>query len=91
MSDLIPPGGTPIDPSFAWAAITKSDTISISYNGKPATTKGIYVGTTGNITAIDVNGNAVLFKNCVQGTVVPIQTVRVNSTGTSAADLVALL
>jgi len=65
-------------------AITPSD--SVDFAGP---CRGIYVGVTGNIVAI-VNGTAVTFKNAVQGTILPIQATRVNSTGTTATDLVAL-
>lgn len=67
-------------------AITLSDSDNIS--GGP--TRGVFVGTGGNATVVDSTGAAVLLKNLISGVVYPLQILRVNVTGTTAADLVAL-
>lgn len=68
-------------------AITKSDTVDISYGQ----TRGIYVGVGGDISVNMVGtGTAVVFKNAQAGSVLPIRATRVLSTGTTATDLVAL-
>jgi hypothetical protein len=66
-------------------AITPHD----STNFTAGACSGIYVGVTGDVTAI-VGGAAILFKNAVQGSVLPIEATRVNSTATTATNLVAL-
>lgn len=57
----------------------------------PFSTKGIYVGTTGDISLILVgDANAVLFKSVPVG-ILPVRARRVMNSGTSASNLVALL
>lgn len=54
-------------------------------------TRGIYVGVTGNITALLVGDTvAVLFTAVPAGTVLPIRAQRVNSTATTASAMVGL-
>lgn len=52
------------------------------------TARGLYVGTGGNVSVNDAYGTAVIYKNVPDGTILPIQCSRVNSTGTTATDLV---
>ncbi len=52
--------------------------------------RGIYIGVTGDVTAV-CGGTAVLFKNCQAGSILPVVCTRVNSTGTTATNLVALI
>ena len=73
-------------PAYAALAITPSNTVDIRSKW---TTRGVYVGVGGDITAV-VNGTAILFKSVPQGTILPINCTRVNATGTTATDLVAL-
>jgi len=51
----------------------------------------IYIGSGGDI-KVDCSGSgtAIVFKNCVAGSVLPVKVDRVYSTGTNATDLVAL-
>lgn len=65
------------------AAITPSDSVNFER------CTGIYVGGTGTVVAI-INGNAVTFTNVGSGTILPISATRVNSTSTTATNLVAL-
>ncbi|AOY93869.1 hypothetical protein BKK79_00055 [Cupriavidus sp. USMAA2-4] len=62
-----------------------SDTVNLA---RPA--NSIRVGTGGDVVAVCGDGTAVLFKNCFSGEVLPIRALRVNATGTTAMDLVAL-
>ncbi len=69
-----------------YAAVTTSDTTLVNC-------KAIYVGTAGNLAlAPSVGATAVLFKNLNAGTVLPVElkSGTINSTNTTAADLVAL-
>lgn len=73
-------------PGARFAAITKSDTVNLTY-----VTRGIYVGVGGDISAEGaISGTAVVFKGAVAGSVLPLQVTRVNSTATTATDLVGL-
>jgi hypothetical protein len=67
------------------AAISTSDTVDLSN-----VTRGIYVGVGGNINLITANGETVLFKGALVGTILRVQASRVKATSTTATDLVAL-
>jgi hypothetical protein len=67
------------------AAITTSDT---AVSDDP--TRGIYVGTGGNVRVDMCSGGTVTFQNVVAGTLLPIQAIRVYATGTTATNLIAL-
>ena len=56
--------------------------------GGPARAR--YVGGAGNVAAINENGVAVTFAAVPAGAVLPIATKRVNATGTTATNLIAL-
>jgi hypothetical protein len=72
------------DPGKFAAAITPHDSTNLT-----AVTRAIYVGSAaGNITAI-INGSPVLFVAVPIG-ILPIQCSRVNATGTTSTNLVAL-
>ena len=67
-------------------AITPSDTIVFG-----STTRGIYVGGLGNVNAVLVNGDTVLFTAVPVGTILPIQAKQVLATLTSASLLVGMI
>ena len=71
------------DPAKYAAPVTPSDVTDLT---SPAL--GLYVGVSGNITMV-VNGAAVLFSNVPVG-IHPVRCTRVNATGTTATNLVAL-
>lgn len=73
-------------PNNAFRAVTPSDTLPIK--GGPA--RSLYVGGTGDVVAINENGVAVTFTAVPAGAVLPVATSRVNATGTTATNLVAL-
>jgi len=52
--------------------------------------RAIYVGAGGDITIVSATGNVVKYLAVPQGTVLPVEGVRVNSTGTSASNLIGL-
>lgn len=72
------------DPARQFAAVTPHDTT----NFPPC--RALYVGTGGNLVAVDLNGTAVTFVTVQSGSVLPIQCRRVNSTNTTASNIVAL-
>jgi hypothetical protein len=72
-------------PASSAFAITPHNTTLFDY-----ATRAIYVGGDGNISVLTVNGDTVTFVGCVAGTLIPIRARRVNSTGTTALNLVGL-
>ncbi len=75
-----PPNG----PAVGASAIAPSDANTIPV------TRGIYVGTAGDLKADFVNGGTVTLKGLAAGIVHPLRLTRVYATGTSAADIVGL-
>lgn len=65
--------------------VTPSDTVFQA----DGTCRALYVGVTGNITVLMASGTTQLFSNVPVG-IFPIQVQRVNSTGTTATNIVAL-
>lgn len=53
-------------------------------------TRGIYVGTTGNLEVQDTRGNAATFVAVPAGTVLALRATRVLSTGTTASNIVGM-
>ena len=75
------------NPAGSAVAVTPHDSTVIP----TGVTRALYVGGTGNITALMADGGtAVLFSNVSAGTVLPVRVQRVNSTGTTATSIVAL-
>jgi len=72
-------------PADAAVAVTPSDSVNFTLSAR-----GLYIGVTGDVTAV-VAGVAVLFKNCQAGSILPVVCSRVNATGTTATNLVALI
>lgn len=72
------------DPVTDGFAITPHDSTNFD---RP--TRGIYVGTTGNIVVV-FNSGTVTFSNVPAGVILPVRAIRVNSTNTTASDLVGL-
>ena len=79
-----PPNEIPAGPAGFAAAVTPSDSTMLD---RP--TRGVYVGTTGNVSAI-VGGSSVVFVGVPAGAVLPIAANRINSTNTTASNIVAL-
>jgi hypothetical protein len=50
----------------------------------------LYIGTGGDVTMLNAAGNPILFKNVPSGSFLDCQTTRVNASGTTATDIVAL-
>lgn len=73
-------------PARDYFAITTSDTVNFSQGEA----MGIYVGVAGDVVAVSPQGNAVTFKAVPVG-ILRVQAIRVNSTSTTATNLVGLL
>jgi len=78
--------GRAIVPSSGFRAVTPHATTPIA--GGPA--KALYIGGAGDVTAINEDGTAITFTAVPAGTILPIQTIRVNAVGTTATAIVAL-
>lgn len=72
-------------PDNTFRAVTPSDTKNIK--GGPA--RALYIGVSGDVVVLNENDAAVTFKAVPVG-ILPISTNRVNATGTTATDIVAL-
>lgn len=68
------------------AVITKSDTVNLA-----TIARALYVGGVGDVTLVTAAGNTVLFSAVPAGTTIPIRFSRVNSTATTATNMVALV
>jgi len=50
----------------------------------------LYIGTAGDLSVVTAGGDSRIFKNIIGGTFFPTNVVRVNLTGTTARDIIAL-
>ena len=67
-------------------AVTPSDTVS--YDGRVA--RGLYIGGSGNAVIVTDAGATVTFVGLQAGFILPVRHTRVNSTSTTATNLVAM-
>ena len=67
-------------------AITPSDTVNFA-----SPFRSIYVGVGGNITLVTMGGSTLLFVGVLQGSILPMSGVRVNSTATAASSLIGIV
>ena len=72
------------------ASLAIAVTPSNSVNFPQGTCRALYVGSGGNISVLLDSGDSVTFANVQTGSVLPVECLRVNSTGTTAASLIAL-
>lgn len=83
---------TATNPTWKYEAIVTSDVSGGDYAGGEIA-RAIYIGDTAGgaeIVIVGVNGLPVTFEGVIAGTWLPVRHVRVNTTGTTAAKLVAL-
>ena len=86
-------------PAHFAIAIILSDSTNIDFGQKGSITRGIYVGSGGDI-SVEMAGEknrgdgmsdpTVIFKSVLSGTLLPIGVTRVNNTATTASSLVAV-
>lgn len=81
------PVKTDTKPATLYFTATKHD----STDEARQSTGGMRVGTAGDVVAVRPDNTAVTFKNCSAGEYLPIVARRVNSTGTTAADIVFIV
>ena len=66
-------------------AVTKHDT-----NNMAQTSRALFVGGAGNLVAVMAGGTTVTFTGVVAGSILPIRVTRVNSTNTTATNIVSI-
>ncbi len=74
-------------------AVTKSDTDSYPWLSSKGPSHALYVGTkgsTGTIVVVQANGVTATYVGVNAGTILPIQSIRINNTTTDASDILAL-
>lgn len=77
-------------PSGLFVAVTPHDSTDVS-PAQAGGFRGLYVGVGGNVAVVPVGGTAsVTFTGVVAGTIIPVMGRRVNSTNTTATNIVAL-
>lgn len=64
-------------------AITPSDSTNFTYIAR-----GVYVGTGGNVVVVFMDDTSATFANVPSGAVLPVMAKRVNSTSTTASNLI---
>lgn len=73
-------------PAFHAEAVAPSDSADL-----PTVSRALYVGGTGDVEVVMAGGGAaVVLKNVVSGSLLPIRVARVRDTGTTATDIVCL-
>jgi hypothetical protein len=72
--------------SGACRAITPNDSTDLPLG----VCRAIYAGAGGNISIVDLSGTTVVFTGVTGGSILPVQTARVNATATTATSLIAL-
>lgn len=73
-------------PAWDALAVTPHDTTKLA-----TYSKALYVGTAGNVAVLTLDGNTVTFTNVQDGQILPIRVQRVNSTNTTASNIVAFI
>lgn len=79
-----PSAGT--NPSLMFRVVTPNDTVNV--HGSEF--RALYVGVSGNVHVVPEFGDPCVFQNVPAGTILPVQGIRVNATGTTATNIVAL-
>jgi len=72
-------------PAEGVEAVTPSDATNLTNNAR-----GLYVGVTGNVSVVTITGDTAVFVGVPAGSIIPLRIKRVNSTSTTATDMVAL-
>jgi endonuclease YncB( thermonuclease family) len=77
---------TMMHPARYAAAVTPSDTVDLAY-----VTRGIYVGSGGDVEVVMVgNGATVVFPGVPDGVILPVRATRIKDSNTTASSIVAI-
>ncbi|KAA0700020.1 hypothetical protein DTW90_07180 [Neorhizobium sp. P12A] len=80
-----------LSPSISGPAISGFPVAPNDASDLQETTRGLYIGTGGDLAVFMLAGDSLLLKQVPQGIVLPLRVTRVLQTGTTAADIVALV
>ena len=72
-------------PAESYAAVTPSDSVDLA---QPC--RALYLGVAGDVKVLNLEGEAVVWKNLAAGVIHPIRCSRVYATDTTADDVVAV-
>ena len=87
---------TTMDPALFYEVVTASDTVNFTGPvvaagaGGDVLANSIFVGVAGVVVAIRDDDTAITFTGVQNGQILPIRCKRINSTSTTATDMVAL-
>lgn len=70
----------------AYVSVTPHDSTNITGLSR---IRGLYIGTSGDVAVVDTSGNALTFSSVPVG-ILPVECIRVNSTNTTASNIIAL-
>jgi len=79
------PFGSGNSPASAGFAITPHDSTNFTNNAR-----AIYVGVGGTVVLVDPQGTVLTFLNVPNGAVLPVACKRINSTSTTATNMIGL-
>lgn len=68
------------------SAVTPNDSTDLTLG----TCRAVYVGSGGAVSLVDGAGTTVVFSGLTDGSILPVQTARINATSTTATSIVAL-
>ena len=85
MTDIFGPGTTLDSVCTRAAAITPSDSVALT-----VFPRAIYIGGAGNVSVLTLGGDTTTFPGLAAGSILPVRVTRVNATGTTATNLVAI-
>lgn len=77
-------------PGLTGPVISGENIVPSNGTDLPYATRGIYVGTGGDMSVILVGGDQVVLRNLQAGVIYPLRAKRVRNSGTTASDLVGL-
>jgi hypothetical protein len=78
--------GSPLAPANDAVAVSKSDSVNFA-----TMARALYVGGLGDVALVTAAGNVVVFTAVPAGTTIHMRCSRVNSTSTTATNIVALI
>jgi hypothetical protein len=76
---------SPVAPSRKPVAVTPDNATELA-----TVSKGLFIGGAGTLTVLTAAGDVVLFTGVLAGSILPIAVRRVNATGTTCTNIVAL-
>lgn len=86
MSDIFGGGSTIDSPATRALAVTPSDSTALTLFPR-----ALYIGGAGAVSVLTLGGDTVTFSGLAAGQILPVRVQRVNATGTTATNIVAMI